>query len=178
MEKTQKKMRSLNQRGVSWFGGGVFYKYRHGTLPYLHRPHDSGPNQWALKPSAAARPWTLANLELRAAALGLKPLCLPRTREARKRQARGHSRNGPSTWRHTHIHVDKQKRNTLGTKHTSINTQHEWTTTTRNRNGFFLNLIYLIAASHVSLCISSTGLWLFLVFIYVISIVWIWFIYV
>jgi len=38
------------------------------TLPYLHRPHDSGPIQWArggvgLKPSAAARPdglrWTL-----------------------------------------------------------------------------------------------------------------------
>jgi len=31
------------------------------TLPYLHRPHDSGPIQWArgdvgLKPSAAARP--------------------------------------------------------------------------------------------------------------------------
>ena len=54
-------------------------------------------------------------------------------REARKRLARGHSRNGPWTrWRHTHTHVDTKKRNR--TKHISIDTQHEWTTPTRNRN--------------------------------------------
>ena len=43
----------------------------------------SGPIQWArgdvgLKPSAAARPWTLADCEWRAVAPGLKPLRLPR----------------------------------------------------------------------------------------------------
>jgi len=51
----------------------------------LHRPHDSGPIQWArgdvgLKPSAAARPWALTDCEWRAAAQGLKPLRLPRSR--------------------------------------------------------------------------------------------------
>ena len=51
------------------------------TLPYLHRPHDSGPIQWALgdvglKPPAAACPWTLVYCEWRAAAPG--PLRLPR----------------------------------------------------------------------------------------------------
>ena len=54
-------------------------------LPYLHRPHDFGPVQWArgdvgLKPSAAARPWALTDCEWRAAAQGLKPLRLPRSR--------------------------------------------------------------------------------------------------
>jgi len=43
----------------------------------------SGPIQWArgdvgLKPSAAARPWALADCEWRTAASGLKPLRLPR----------------------------------------------------------------------------------------------------
>jgi len=43
----------------------------------------SGPIQWAhggvgLKPSAAARPWTLADCEWRAAAPGLTPFRLPR----------------------------------------------------------------------------------------------------
>ena len=51
----------------------------------MHRPHDSGPIQWArgdvgLKPPAAARPCTLANCQWRAAALGLKALHLPHAR--------------------------------------------------------------------------------------------------
>ena len=61
-------------------------------------------------------------------------------REARKCPARGHSRNGPWTRRHTHTHVDTKKRN--GTKHTSIDTQHESTTPTRNNN-YILYLICL-----------------------------------
>jgi len=55
------------------------------VLPYLNNPHYSGPTKWArgnvgLKPSAAARPWTLAEYEWRAAAPGLKPLHMPRAR--------------------------------------------------------------------------------------------------
>jgi len=53
------------------------------VLSYLNNPNYSGPIQWArgdvgLKSSAAARPWTLAYCEWRAAAPGLKPLRLPR----------------------------------------------------------------------------------------------------
>jgi len=43
-----------------------------------------------------------------------------------------YSRNGSWTWRHTHTHIDKQHRSR--TKHTSINTQHGYTTHTRNSN--------------------------------------------
>jgi len=62
---------------------GVLREHHSMTLPYLHRPHHSGPIQWArgdvgLKPSAAARPWTLADCEWRAAAPGQNPLWLPR----------------------------------------------------------------------------------------------------
>jgi hypothetical protein len=53
-------------------------------------------------------------------------------REARECPTRGYSRNGPWTWRHTHTHVDKYKRNR--TKDTSTDTQHKWTTPTRNSN--------------------------------------------
>jgi len=50
-------------------------------------PHNSGPIQLSRgdvgpKPSAAARPWTLAWCEWRAAAPGLKPLRLPRARNS------------------------------------------------------------------------------------------------
>jgi len=56
------------------------------TLPSGDDPHDSGPTPllWSdpvgvrLKPSAAARPCTLAICEWRAAAPGLKPLRLSR----------------------------------------------------------------------------------------------------
>jgi len=41
---------------------------------------------------------------------GIKILLLPRAREARKRPARGHSHNGPWNCRHTHTHVDTQKK--------------------------------------------------------------------
>jgi len=50
------------------------------------------------------------------------------SRQAWKRPARSHSRNGPWTWRHTHTYVDKQKRNRA--KHTSRNTEHGWRTHT------------------------------------------------
>ena len=60
-------------------------------------------------------------------------------REARKRPARGHSCNGPWIWRHTHRHADRQNRNR--TKHTSSNTQHEWTTHTRNSNEFCIFIL-------------------------------------
>ena len=49
-------------------------------------------------------------------------------REAQKRPARKHCNNGPWTSRHTHTHEDRQKWNR--TKHTSINTQHRWTSHT------------------------------------------------
>jgi len=53
-------------------------------------------------------------------------------REAWKRPARGHFCNGPWTWRYTHTHVGKQKRNR--TKLSSINTEHGWITHTWNSN--------------------------------------------
>ena len=51
-------------------------------------------------------------------------------REVRKRPARKYSRYGPWTWVYTHTHVDRQKRCRI--KHTSINTQHGFTSHARD----------------------------------------------
>jgi len=63
-------------------------------------------------------------------------------REAWKRPARGHSRNGPWTRRNTHTHEDTQKRNRI--RHTSIDTQPELTTPTRNSSCFFIYFIFAV----------------------------------
>ena len=71
-------------------------------------------------------------------ALQVQQKCIQVVRSNRvawKRPARGHSRNGPWTWSHTHTHIGKHKTNR--TKHTSINTQHVWIGHIRNRNWFF-----------------------------------------
>jgi len=79
-------------------------------------------------------------------------------REAQKRPARGHSRNGPWTWKQTHTNADKQHK--TWTKHTSVTTQHGWTTHTRNSNKFSIQvyLIYLIVSLYISWFISCIGI--------------------
>ena len=78
-------------------------------------------------------------------------------REARKRPARGHFRNGPWTWKHTHTHVNKQDR--YRTKRTSVNTPHVFERhTPETAINYVFNLIYLTISLCTALFISCIGI--------------------
>ena len=83
-------------------------------------------------------------------------------REARKRPARRHSRNGSCTWRNTQTHADKQKRNLNRTKHTSISTHYGRTTHTENNNQICIESYWFNYFLYISWFISCTGIMIIL----------------